>query len=173
MTGALALGLVACTRVVEGAPPSTSAAAASTADGWQGAAAEPIGGEAPPPRGRPRLSQTVTLGQGTEASYSPSSPAPSPQAAGQNVVVNQNVIVQSGAGYPGYGAYGGYYGYGGSGRGVARPDVRGGATGRAGGPSNWSTTGWEGPSRTAAPGQTPGVGGNWSPAPSYGPSQMK
>lgn len=160
----LAFGVAACTRVVESAPPSSSA------DAWQASAtsepsAEPSA-EAPPTRGRPRLSQTVTLGH--ESAYSP---APAPAATGgQNVVVNQNVIVQGG--YPAYPAYGGLYGGRGYGYGVARPDARAGV-GRAGGPSTWSTTGWEGPSRTAAPGQTPGVGGNWSPPPSYGPAQMK
>jgi RNA polymerase primary sigma factor len=33
--------------------------------------------------------------------------------------------------------------------------------------------GWQGARATAAPGQTPGVGGSWSPPPSYGPAQMK
>ncbi|MFO0736077.1 MAG: hypothetical protein U0270_09365 [Labilithrix sp.] len=120
--------------------------------------------EAPPPAGRPRLSQTITLGQDD---YSPAAPPPpsSPPASGVNVTVNNNVHVSPPVVYGGYG-------YGGSGyRGGAR-DGRTGLGGRA--PSNaWRGSGWEGAQRTAQPGNTPAVGGNWSPPPSYGPAQMK
>ena len=89
-----------------------------------------------------------------------------------SIVVNNNIVVQGGApayyggyGYGGYGGYGRATGfYGGESRsfGAAQSTT-----------SQWGATGWEGARRTAAPGQTPGVGGNWSPAPSYGPAQMK
>lgn len=127
---------------------------------------------APPPEvvpvARPRLAQTITLGQGAEQPYIPAAP---PQAragsASSNVVVNNTIVVQGGA--PAY--YGGY-GYG------RAPSFYGGGESRSFGtrPSTtpqWGATGWEGARRTAAPGQTPAIGGNWSPAPSYGPAQMK
>ncbi len=129
---------------------------------------------APPPEvvpvARPRLARTITLGQGAEQPYIPAAP---PQArtgsasASANVIVNNNVIVQGGA--PAY--YGGGYGYG-------RATSFYGGESRSFGttpstPPQWGATGWEGARRTAAPGQTPAVGGNWSPAPSYGPAQMK
>jgi hypothetical protein len=127
---------------------------------------------AAPPQARPRLSRTLTLGQGTEAPYMPSAPpGQAAQSQNQSVVVNNNVVVHGGV--PGYGygypAYGGYRAYG-------RPTTFYSNDGRGGGyrgTSPWSSTGWEGARRTAAPGQTPGVGGNWAPPPSYGPAQMK
>jgi hypothetical protein len=124
-----------------------------------------------PTEARPRLSKTVTLGQGQETPYVPAA-APTGARAGTNVVVNNNVVVVGGA--PAYGGYGGYgYGYGyGYGAG-ARGRVDGRAATLPRGTSSWSTTGWEGPQRTARPGQTPGVAGNWSPPPSSGPTQMK
>lgn len=117
---------------------------------------------------RPRLSQTITLGQGTESQYTPSASKPPPVAApsSQNVVVNNNIIVQGGPQY-----YGGYTGYGVYGRpGVFNGEGRWGAS--RGSPT-WGSSGWEGARRTAAPGQTPGVGGNWSPPPSFGPAPMR
>jgi hypothetical protein len=123
--------------------------------------------EAPPPPpaepgvSRPRLSQTVTLGQGAEQPYNPAVPPPA-QPAPQAPSV---VVVQPG--YSGYGGYYGYYGYGGY---PVYPRVA--APPRSFGPA-WSSTGWEGARRTAGPGRTPGVGGNWPAAPSYGPATMK
>jgi hypothetical protein len=118
------------------------------------------------PRSRPRLSRTVTLGESSaDAAYTERLPLAAPgQAGGPNVTVNNQVIVQQ----PSYG-YGYGYGYGGyGGRAVARSDRFGSR-----GTSQWGSSGWEGPRRTAAPGQTPGVGGNWAPAPSFGPASMK
>ncbi len=135
---------------------------------------EPPPAQAEAPRARPRLTQTITLGQSNgEATYSA---APAPAAPGQggstnNVVVNNHVIVQQAppvyyGGYGGYGGYGYGYGYGSSGR---------GGHVRSGGSSStmWGSSGFEGARRTAAPGQTPAVGGNWAPPPSYGPAPMK
>lgn len=125
---------------------------------------------APPPAPRPRLSRTLTLGQGSESvAYSPAQPPPVPPAAAAPAVVVNNILVP---GTPVYGG-GGYYGYRGGGypggyglpRGEARP---GAPTSGA-----WAPSGWEGAGRTAAPGQTPGVGGNWAPVPSYGPRAMR
>lgn len=126
------------------------------------------------PAARPRLSQTITLGQGTEEQYTPSVPRAQPQASGptQNVIVNNNVVVQ---GAPGFGGFGGYAGYGGYG-GFGRTTTSFGGDGRAGasrGAPQWGASGWEGARRTAAPGQTPGIGGNWAPPPSYGPAPMR
>jgi hypothetical protein len=158
--------LTACTR--------TESLAPKTAEAPSGFGEPQVVVESAPPaveRARPRLSQTVTLGQGNPVPYTPS--APPQQAAGgqnQNVVVNNNIVVQGGApGYLGYG--GGYRGFGGYGG--PATFYNDGRSGGSRGTSAWSTTGWEGARRTAAPGQTPGVGGNWSPPPSYGPSQMK
>jgi hypothetical protein len=134
------------------------------------------------PRARPKLTQTITLGQANnETTYSAQPPAPG-QAQGQgntqNVTVNNNVIVnQPPAVYGGWGGYGGYgsYGYGYSGRGGygVRADGVGRGSSFQGG-ATWGNTGWEGArGRPAAAGGTPGVGGNWAPAPSFGPSQMK
>src|SRR5262245_29845425 len=62
----------------------------------------------PPPASRPRLSQTLTLGQGTEWQYAPvASDAPrpvAPQAAPPSVV--NNVYVNGMPQYPYYGGYG-------------------------------------------------------------------
>jgi len=131
--------------------------------------------EAPAPRGRPRLSQTVTLGQGTnEAVYGQQPVAASNAGGGPNVTVNNNVTVvnQPPAVYGGYGY--GSYGYGLGSRTVTGGAVRDGVgTSAPGGRGAWAPSGWEGAQRTAAPGQTPGVGGNWAPAPSFGPRQMK
>lgn len=131
------------------------------------------------PKARPRLTQTITLGQSNaESTYS----APPPSAAQgqgqggntQNVIVNNNVVVnQPPAVYGGWGGYGGYGTYGYS-RGGAS-GVRADGFGRGGSSSaTWGNTGWEGArGRPAAPGATPSVGGNWAPAPSYGPRQMR
>ena len=132
-------------------------------------AVQPLAPEAAPQR--PRLAQTLTLGQGgSEAVYAGAAPqqAQGMTGGGPNVVVNNNItVVGSPAVYGGYGyGYGG--GYGGAG---ARDYGRGGtSTSRAGA---YAPTGWEGAQRTAAPGHTPGVGGNWAPAPSHGPRSMK
>ena len=157
------------------APPQTTSELVQVTEVVQPVAPEPA---AP---ARRRLSEVVTLGQGTpEPIYVPGA---QPQQAGSNgVVVNNNVTVVNGQ--PGYG-YGGYYGgygyggyggggYGGYGRGSSA--LGGAHDGRgAGMPANgaWAPTGWEGAQRTAAPGRTPGVGGNWAPAPSYGPRSQR
>ena len=85
--------------------------------------------------------------------------------------MNNNItVVGAPAVYGGYG-YGGY-GYGGYGRssrgGRADPPRSNGVTTQP-----WAASGWEGAGRTAAPGQTPHIGGNWAPAPSHGPRQFK
>jgi hypothetical protein len=134
---------------------------------------QPIAPEAA--QARPRLAQTVTLGQGTsEAPYAGPAPQQAAGAPGGNVVVNNNITVVGGTpGYGGYGYYGGYGGYGyGYGSSGARDHGRGsGSTSRGSGA--WAPSGWEGAGRTAAPGHTPGVGGNWAPPSSHGPRQMK
>jgi hypothetical protein len=130
---------------------------------------EPVAAS-PPPRptepGRRRLSQTVTLGQGaTEPAYAPGL-ASQGGGAGASVTVNNNVTVvnQPPVFYGGYGGVG-YGAYGASGT----RDGRGGAGSR----SAWAPSGWEGAQRTAPPGSTPGVGGNWAPAPSFGPASLR
>ncbi len=133
---------------------------------------------APDSSPRPRLSRTVTLRQGaSEPIYATGPVAPQGQSGGPNVTVNNNITVVGQQGYGGYGGYG-YGGYGGTrygttagyGRGVTRDGF--GTTGTTSRQA-WAPTGWEGAQRTAAPGRTPGVGGNWAPAPSFGPAQMK
>jgi hypothetical protein len=120
---------------------------------------------------RPRLSRTVTLGEGTaEPVYAT---PPRTQGTGQpgpNVVVNNNITVVGSP--PVYGGYGGAsYGRSfNSGVGYGMRDASGRGSGSH---SAWAPSGWEGAGRTAAPGQTPHVGGNWSPAPSHGPRQFK
>jgi hypothetical protein len=115
----------------------------------------------PSNRPRPRLSQTVTLGQQTLEPYYEGQAPPAQGQGGTNVIVNNNIYVgQPGYGYGYYG--GGYYpgGYG------VHPGgaVVGGAVGRGG----QNTPGTFG-GTAASPGYTPHVGGNWAPAPSYGP----
>jgi len=144
---------------------------ASPADARAEISLPPAPSEAEPPRARPRLSQTLTLGQGTpEGVYgTPAAPA---APSGPQVTVQNDITIVNQAGPRGYG-YGGYgYGYGyGNRAGVGRTDpVR---PGGGGGTGPWAPSGWEGAQRTAAPGQTPGIGGNWSPAPSFGPRTMK
>ncbi|MBS2018325.1 MAG: hypothetical protein JST00_35985 [Deltaproteobacteria bacterium] len=125
---------------------------------------------------RPRLSRTITLGQGgSETVYgTPTAPAQPPAVAPSepNVTVNHITVVQQQPVYGyGFGGFGGY-GYGGGRGGVARD----GSSGNGNGPARsnaWAPTGWEGAGRTAAPGATPGVGGNFAPPPSFGPRQMK
>lgn len=124
-----------------------------------------------PKASRPRLSQTITLGVGRDNPYVPSAPrAPEVSAPPPNVVVQSTVLVPSVPAYVvpyGYGVpYGGYGRYatsadGGRGRGAY------GSTPR------WGSTGWEGPNRTALPGQTPGPAGNWPTVRSYGPAPMR
>lgn len=131
-------------------------------------AVQPIALEAAPQR--PRLAQTVTLGQGgSEAVYTGAAPqqAQGTNGGGPSIVVNNQVtVVGSPAVYGGYGY--GYGGYGGAS--VARDYGRGSSSTSRGA---YAPTGWEGAQRTAAPGHTPGVGGNWAPAPSHGPRSMK
>lgn len=126
--------------------------------------------EVAPPRRR--LSQTVTLGQ---ESYAHAPPA-QPQANGQggtNVIVNNNVtvvnqppVVYGGGYYGGYGGYGGGY----APRGYAGTPIQDTSRGSH---QAWAPNGWEGAGRTAAPGATPRIGGNFSPPPSPGPRAMK
>lgn len=134
--------------------------------------------EAPPPptdpdpaavAPRPRLSRTITLGQ-DDYSPAPNRPAPG-QQSGSTTIVNNNVIVQQPpVMYGGYGGYG--YGYGGyGGRTIVGDGRTGVGTGTSRGP--WAPSGWEGAQRTAAPGQTPGVGGNWAPVQDSGPRPMR
>ena len=126
---------------------------------------------------RRRLAQTVTLGQGTgEPLYGPIPQAQGTPGNGTNVTVNNNVTVVNGQPvYYGYGSYSGYggYGYGGyesrRGGNVGARDGRGASSS----PQAWAPNGWEGAQRTAAPGKTPNVGGNFPPAQSSGPAQMK
>jgi hypothetical protein len=122
---------------------------------------QPVAAPAAP--NRPRLAQTVTLGQGgAEAVYTAASVPQQAQGNPGGVVVNNNITV---VGSPP--VYGGY-GYGSVG---ARDYGRGsGSTSRSGA---WAPSGWEGAGRTAAPGHTPGVGGNWAPPPSHGPRSLK
>ncbi len=130
------------------------------------------------PVARPRLSRTITLGEGTESQYtsgpaSPQAPPPTPgMGPTPSVVVNNHVYVDGARTYGGFAGYGGYapIGRGGYGRPTTFFDGR---SGTGYGSTQWGTTGWEGARRTAAPGQTPGIGGNWTPVPSYGPAQMK
>lgn len=133
----------------------------------------------PVERPRPRLSHTVTLGQ-DDGVYA--TPATVPDDARDPSVVINNVIVVNPPGYGayGYGAYGygyGGYGYGDYGRashGVSYGrTVRGATTSEGAWPSGRAPRGWEGAQRTAPPGKTPGVGGNWSPPPSYGPATLR
>jgi hypothetical protein len=100
--------------------------------------------------------------------------APQVQATGgPNVVVNNNITVVGGPTvYGGYGGYGYSRSTGRSNGG--RVDSTAGRGNGQGTPSQaWAPSGWEGAGRTAAPGQTPHVGGNWAPPPSHGPRQFK
>lgn len=115
------------------------------------------------PRAPQRLSRTITLGQ-TE--YAPMPTPGAAQAATAPIVVNNNVTVVNQP-PPIYGSRG--YGYGS--RFGSTPITRGERVGSA--PSMWSHDGWGGAQRTAPPGRTPGVGGNWAPPPSYGPRAMR
>ena len=125
----------------------------------------------PPAAARPRLDHTVTLGEGD---YSPAPAPPAPGTPGQapNVTVNNNIYVQpSGYSYGSYGyGYGGYGGYAYRGGGSRVPATNGDGRTFV---TPWRASGWEGAQRTAAPGQTPGVGGNWAPVHDSGPRQMK
>jgi hypothetical protein len=167
---ASAIVLPACAHTREDVHTTTMTAepALATIDREIDAVDEAPPVEPAPSARRPRLSQTITLGQGTDQPYTPSPPPPIPGAGPtQNVVVNNTVVVQGAPGYYGYGGYGRPSTfYSSDGRGAFR-----GTSGR--GIPAWGSSGWEGARRTAAPGQTPGVGGNWSPPPSYGPAQMK
>lgn len=165
---AVAGGLAACSPPSE-SPPARALPYEHEARAYEGEA------RSEKPVVRPRLSQTVTLGQGQQEAYQPS-PDPAVVAPpSSNVIINNNVTVLGAPPVYGYGGYGYGYGYGGWGYGwgSGARDARVGSSPRNGGSQPWGSTGWEGAQRTAPPGQTPGVGGNWSPPPSYGPSQMK
>ena len=124
---------------------------------------------AEPVAARPRLSRTVTLGERTvEPIYAAPAPRQQQGAGGPNVVVNNTITVMGAPAV--YGGYGGF-GYGGSNGGGGRVDSN--ARNNGGSPPAWAASGWEGAGRTAAPGQTPHVGGNWAPAASHGPRQFK
>ncbi len=166
-----ALSLVACAHSSEQIHSSTVSHEVSPEE-REVLAIDQANATTPPetPKAPPRLSRTVTLGQNnTDAEYvGPAAPRPTqPQGPnGTNVVINNNVVVNGGA--PAYGYYGyGYRGYGYS------PSYARGAMSRPTTTPQWGTTGWEGARRTAAPGQTPGIGGNWPSAPSYGPAPMR
>lgn len=134
----------------------------------------PVAAEQAP--SRRRLSQTVTLGQGTsEPIYAAPASQQGPSTSG-NVTVNNNITVvnQQPAVYGGYGGYGYGYGYGyGTGVGYGGAGARDVRSSTGNTRSAWAPTGWEGAQRTAAPGRTPGVGGNFAPAPSFGPKEMR
>lgn len=118
---------------------------------------------------RRRLAQTVTLGQGAGGDYAPLPPPQGVAGNGTSVTVNNNVTVVNGQ--PVYGGYGYGYGYGGYGY-SGNVGVREGR-GTTSSPQAWAPNGWEGAQRTAAPGKTPNVGGNFPPVQSSGPAQMK
>ncbi|MBX3231089.1 MAG: hypothetical protein KIT84_37130 [Labilithrix sp.] len=143
------------------------AAAPSSPAVWSNTEAAPALPEPPPPPPRPRLSQTITLGQDDYSPRPPPAPAAQGQGTSNNVTVNNNIVVQSPPVF-----YGGGFGYGYGGYGAARSGD--GRTGVGVAPRTpWAPSGWEGAQRTAAPGQTPGVGGNWAPPPSHGPAPMR
>ncbi len=128
---------------------------------------------------RPRLSRTITLGQGESGVVYGTQGAP-PPAAGSgnstNVTVNNHVTVVQQPPIYTYG-YGYGYGYGSAGYGNGGRATGSASDGRTTtqpsttGP--WAPSGWEGAGRTAPAGGTPAVGGNFAPAPSFGPRQMK
>ena len=130
---------------------------------------------AEPAASRPRLSRTVTLGEGTVEPVFAAAPQQAATAGGPSVVVNNNITVVGGptvyGGY-GYGYGGGYGGYVRTGRTTGSRDTTN-RTGSTGSTQPWAASGWEGAGRTAAPGQTPHVGGNWAPPASHGPRQLK
>lgn len=117
---------------------------------------------------RTRLSHTVTLGQGSSLeTYTAErlvAQGTGPQQANTTVIVN----IQGAPAYGAYPSYGYNYGYGSSSRGYVE---RGGSS--SGGRSQWGSTGFEGARRTASPGQTPAVGGNWAPPASFGPAPLR
>lgn len=184
---AVLVGGTALALAASGCAQSVSSRTTITAD--DRIAVEPAPPPALPPNAfadepagaRPRLSRTITLGQGSsETVYGTPAAAPPPsQAAGTdpNVTVHNHVtVVQPPVYY--YGGYGGYgYGYGGGygarGNGTSAGGARDGAGNTTQPRGAWAPNGWEGAGRTAAPGATPGVGGNFAPAPSFGPRQMK
>lgn len=145
---------------------------------------EPASAFEAPPTHRPRLSRTITLGQG-ESTYTDgraSGPAQAP-AGGPSVIVNNQIVVPPSPSvvYGGYGyGYGGGYGAGYGVRGERLGPKAGyggygqqGTGGAYGAAPGRSGTGWEGAQRTAAPGQTPAVGGNWAPVQDFGPRPMR
>jgi hypothetical protein len=171
LSAVAAISLVACTHSREeaNAPQSMTAEPAPEANETAASAVDSTVAPEAAPESRPRLSRTVTLGESQYAPSAPPAQAQGGQSQSQSVVVNNNIVVQQTPGYAGYGGYRSYGGYG-------RPTTFYNNDGRSGGQRGtrqWGSSGWEGARRTAAPGQTPGVGGNWAPPPSYGPAQMK
>ncbi len=159
LVAALALPLVACAHQEQVPPPQDRVVLAVATP--PPAPPMPDGAfQSDAPASRPRLTKTVTLGQSEDGYVQPAQAAPQP--GGPTVVVNNNVYVYGGA-PPVYGGYyyGGYGGYGGN-----HGTWSQGSGNSFGG---YSSTG----PRTAPAGHTPGVGGNWSPAPSYGPRPMR
>ncbi|HEY8074419.1 MAG TPA: hypothetical protein VIF62_09920 [Labilithrix sp.] len=167
---ALTLPLVACAHQEQAPPPQDRVvpAVATPPPSPPQAPMPDTAFQAEAPAARPRLTKTVTLGQ-SEDGYA--QPAAAPAAGGPTVIVNNNIYV-NGSAPPAYGGYyyGGYGGYGGRANGTGSQGTYAPSQGNYGSSfGGYSNTG----PRTAAPGQTPGVGGNWSPAPSYGPRQMR
>lgn len=159
----LALPLVGCAHAAASAPPPEERLVLATDANVAPPQLEPL------PPARPRLSQTVTLGQGSEPAYAPMPAAAAVAPSGPNVIVQNNVTVNGTPYYAGGGYYGGYYGYGYNGAAYGGGvDMSAPRAARA-----FPPNGWEGAQRTAPPGHTPGIGGNWAPPPSYGPRQMK
>ena len=165
----LTLPLVACAHQEQAPPPQDRVVLAVATPPARHADDAPVPETAfqpEAPAARPRLSKTVTLGA-SEDGYAPTpAPAAQPGGGGPTVIVNNYVYAT-----PPPMVYGGYY-YGAYGY--------GGAHGGRGGDGGWSqgsgdSFGGYGPTgpRTAAPGHTPGVGGNWAPAPSSGPRPLR
>lgn len=163
----LLLGASGCAHTIESTSHERTVVAVDTASSTTVITEAPAVVIAEPAVTRPRLSQVVTLGQESYSSATP--PAMTAGATGTNVTVNNNITVVNQQQQPAYGVFGGYgYGYGGGRSGVPGVPNTGGSSHQA-----WAPNGWEGARRTAAPGATPAVGGNWAPAPSHGPAQMK
>jgi hypothetical protein len=151
-------------RVVIAAPPTLASSEVVVTETVAAPAAEQPG--------RRRLSRTVTLGQGASEPLYATPVAQQGTGDGPNVTVNNNVTVVNQPPVI-YGGYGYGYGYGSSyGAGYGARDSGRGAGATSSRPA-WAPSGWEGAQRTAAPGRTPGVGGNYAPAPSFGPAPMR
>jgi hypothetical protein len=157
----LATLVVAGCGAVDEPPPRSPRSDRSAGPGERVAApglAEALAAEAPVVRRK--VWRTITLGQ-TGDVYANDQPAPEPGAAASEeadgvVVIGGGV---TGYGYPGEAGYVGDFGFD-PGFGVTVDGSR-------------PPPGWEGAQRTARPGETPVVGGNWAPPPSYGPAPMR